>query len=314
MKSKYPFLILFFILLSVSLFCIVKEENVPVNEDAFSLKNEDRLDRILLYKKGLPRGGFIKNYDGSWELNQTVKVDKKMGDLLIHVLKNIRVKSPVAAEERDEVKEQLKKEGIIIEYFEEKYLNKAMYISSSPDPAYSYAMLEGNDVPYLIYISDTKRNLVDLVSLPELNWKERTLFNNNSEDILSVQIEYFDSPKDSFKVSKKNEKLVLNGISKLNILKVRDFLGKFEKIRAGAFISENSILLDSIKISEPYCRITLEDNDANKNRILTLYLDNQNKDLLYAQASHNEKEIFLIPVKSLQSILVKKSELLGGNS
>lgn len=312
--KKYPLFILFFILVSVSLFYALNEEKAPVKKDAFALKSEEKLDRILLYKKGLPRGGFVKNYDGSWELNQTIKVDKEMGDLLIHVLKNIRVKAPVAAEECDKVKAQLKKEGIIVEYFEEKYLNKAMYFSSAPNPAYCYAMLEGDEVPYLIQISDTKRNLVDLVSLPELNWKERTLFNNNPEDILSVQIEYFGSPKDSFKVSKKNEKLVFNGISKLNVLKVRDFLGKFEKIRAGAFISENSILLDSIKISEPYCRISLEDNDANKNRILTLYLANQNEDFLYARASHNENEIFLIPVKSLQSILVKKSELLGGNS
>jgi hypothetical protein len=306
---KLPSVRIFFCLLALPLL-ITGKVKLRVDEDQFALNDLQSLNKILLYKNNLPSGGFYKNYEGEWQLNESIHVDKQMADLLVTVLKAVKVKQQINEGKKDEIRKYLKQKGLVIEYYYQDLLSKAFFVGAVPGkPGYSYAMMEKDNEPVLIYIPNAKYDLEHLLTLPSFSWQDQILFDNNFESINNLRVEYFSLQKDSFEISKKGKDIYLNGGLINSTEGLKNYLDNYKRIEASAAITKNQILLDSLSLSSPFCQITLEDENRYNSRKLSIYLSGENSKIVYGQIESNE-EVFIIPFENIKSLLLSKEDLL----
>lgn len=291
-------------------FLITSKVKLGVDADQFALHNLNSLNKILLYKNNLPSGGFYRNYDGDWQLNESIRVDKKMASLLLTVLKAVKIKMPVNKDKKDEIRKYLRQKGLVVEYYDQDLLSKAFFVGAvRGKPGYSYAMMEKDDEPMLVFIPNAKYDLEHLLSLPAFSWQDQTLFNNNFENIKNLRVEYLSLQKDSFEISKKGKDIYLNGDLINSKEGLKNYLDNYKNLEASAAISKNQILLDSLSLSTPFCQITLEDENTYKSRRLDIYLSGDNSQIVYGKINSKE-EVFIIPFENIKSLLLSKEDLL----
>jgi hypothetical protein len=287
---------------------IFSDKRLFVTEDYFSLKESDTLNKILLYSGNLPSGSFYKMADKNWTLNDNITVDEKMSGLLLTVLKDVKIKKPVERNHKEIVRQYLKKKGFVVEYYYHNLLNKAIYFASAKDkPGFTYAMTEEDEEPFLVYIPKAKFEIEALFSKPDFQWTDQTLFNSEYQNIEYVSVTYQDK-KDSFEISKTGNNILLDGEVPQSMTQIKKYLGNFQTIEAGARITDNEILLDSLALSKPYCTIKLEDKSSDKEKSLNIYLPDQNSVIVYGQFEF-QKEAFIIPIENVRSLLIKKRDL-----
>jgi DNA-dependent RNA polymerase auxiliary subunit epsilon len=293
----------------VALAFLFSGKKVFVNEEYFSLKESKELNKVLLYTGNLPSGSFYKQADNSWQLNENIQVDKKMSALLMTVLKDVKIRKRVEKEEKEKVRQYLKKKGFVVEYYYHDLLNKAIYFASSEDkPGYTYAMTEEDEEPFVVYIPKAKLKIEELFSKPDYQWRDQTLFNSEYKNIEFVSVEY-QNQKDSFEISKTGNEILLNGKIPSSVEQIQRYLGSFNSIEASAHLTNNEILLDSLRLSKPYCVIKVADKTFENKRSLNIYLCDQNSQIVYGQLDH-QKEAYIIPIENIRSLMLKKGDLI----
>jgi hypothetical protein len=245
--------------------------------------------------------------DKNWTMNNIV-VDEKMASLLLTVLKDVKIQKPVERNDKEMVRQYLKKKGFVVEYYYHNLLNKAIYFASAKDkPGFTYAMTEEDEEPFVVYVPNAKFEIEELFSKPDFEWTDQTLFNSEYQNIEFVSVIYQDQ-KDSFEISKTGNNILLDGKLPQSKTQIKKYLGNFQHIEAGARITNNEILLDSLKLSNPYCTIKLEDKNLEKERSLNIYLPDQNSNIVYGQFEF-QKEAFIIPIENVRALLIKKRDL-----
>jgi hypothetical protein len=298
----------------ISLICFLavtflfNDKKLFITEDYFSLKESDTLNKIQLYSGSLPSGSFYKMADKSWQLNEDIEVDERMSNLLLTVLKDVRVMKAVEKSDKEKVRQYLKKKGFVVEFYYHNLLNKAIYFASANDkPGFSYAMTEVDEEPFLVYIPNAKFEIEALFSKPDFQWTDQTLFNSEYQNIEFVSVKY-QNQKDSFEISKTGNNILLDGEVPRFMAEIKRYLGNFRAIEAGARITNNEMLLDSLSLSKPYCTIKVEDKSLDKEKSLNIYLSGQNSAIVYGQFEF-QKEAFIIPIENVKSLLIKKRDL-----
>ena len=286
------------------------KDEVKPGSDIFSINKLKGLNKILLYNNNLPSSAFYRNKNGGWQLNNVVHVDRKMSELLLTVLTTVKVKASVSKGKREEVIRYLRKKGLVVEYYNQDLLSKAFFVAAVPgEPQFSYAMLEGTNEPLIISVSNAKHSLEELLSLAEYNWQDRTLFNNSFESITHLRVEYLSTQRDSFEIRKKGKDIYFNDELVNSSKGLKTYLDHYKSLHAGGVITKNAILIDSLKLSSPYCRITVKDDDENNNREVKIYVLEKDSRFIYGQIDSKD-DVFIIPFENIKDILLKREELL----
>jgi sulfur carrier protein ThiS len=292
----------------VAITFLLNEKNLVITDDYFSLKESKELNKILVYTGNLPSGSFYKKTNNSWQLNDNINVDEKMSALLLAVLKDVKIQERIDKSKKEQVRQYLKKKGLVVEYYYHDLLAKAIYFATDKEiPGRTYAMTEEDEEPFVVYVPNARVEIEQMFSKPNFQWRDQTLFDNDYQNIQSVSLEY-QSAKDSFEITKSVNGILLDGETPNSVDRITKYLGGFNSIEAAGKLTDNEILLDSLKLSKPYCVIKVEDKMVEKSRHLSIYLSNDNLKIVYGRFDY-QKEAFIIPYENIKSLLLKKADL-----
>jgi hypothetical protein len=232
-----------------------------------------------------------------------------MSDLLVKVLGRVKVKKPVSGKKSGKMIAYLNTDGInvqvisggkkLIEYTAQAYPdNKNFTVVTLPDWKQ----------PVLVNVPGFENNLADLISLKELDWKDRVIFSNSFRSLLSVEIDYPGSEDLKIKFDQGN--FYVTGVASPDSSKLFNFLSRFQHFRVGAFLNEKEdLIIDSLKLSKPFCTIAVTDIDPERSRKITLFSFKDKQPLIYGKTEWSS-EYFLIPVQYIRPLLMRKTDFL----
>jgi len=281
-------------------------------ENTFALADTSNLNRLVIEKDGKVVSYFQKLPNGAFKLNDSIAVDAQMTEILLKVFSKIKIKREAPASRADSIKSELEKSGYKISFYNQaQEIIKSFYINKyKGNPEFAQAFYPNDEVPYLVNVPGFQNNIVDLISLNALDWKDRIVFNSNWRSILEVEIEYFKNANASFLLKYKNGFFDLNNSAKPDTAKVVNYLNSYSQFRIGAYLdAKENILTDSLKLTKPFCRIRIIDIDQKNSNSLIIYPYQKNDALIYGKNERNG-EFFMVPRSIVAELLASKDSFL----
>ncbi len=289
MKRTLILLIIFLLLGGAALWYMTSQGDskttVAGADREFAIKDESQIHKVFIadrygHKSTLEREGDHWIYNGKYRAR-----DNAMENLLDAATRiEMKFKPPQAAIEK--MVESLATEGLKVElYDKENQMLKSYYIGgSTPDERGTYVMLSDAEQPYVAHLPGWEGNLRFRFSLNDDEWRDRTLFALEVEDIQSVAIEYPKQRNKSFRLEKDGSDYKLTPfyditpvINKpLKPAGVETYLSNFKKIVATGFHNEYE-KKDEITSVLPFATIAVKtaDDQAYEYSLFPIYSEEQ---------------------------------------
>lgn len=170
----------------------------------------------------------------------------------------------------------LASEGIKVELYDRAGNKiKTYYVGgATPDERGTYMIMENSDEPYVVHIPSWEGNLRFRYNLAGNDWRDKSVFVIDINEIQSVAVEYPKQKNKSFQVEKEGKDYKVEPykalIPKINRPArkgaVETFLYGFESLVAEAFENDNP-RRDSIKRLTPFSVVTLKTTDGEEQNV-----------------------------------------------
>jgi len=251
----------------------------------FAVQDTASIDKIFLADKSnktilLERKG---NY---WTVNGTYKARRDFVDLLLETICKLEVNSPVPEAKLDKVLKDLSVTGIKTEIYQKGKLVKTYYVGGvTQDNMGTYMIMEGSDVPFIIYIPGFNGYLTVRYNTELNEWRERHVFNYQIQEIAKISIEYRELKEESFIViADENNNYRLTDIDgnnvdfEYNALMLKEFVARCKFVGFEAYIMDElqQHKMDSLSKEPMIGKYTIEDKKGNKRTLKTYYRQNIN--------------------------------------
>ncbi len=238
----------------------------------FAVENADDIYKIFIAdRKGVTT--MLERQENEWRYNGKYKARPNAMDNLLDAITRVQVKyKPPQAAVKNMVID-LATNGLKVElYHKNGNLLKAYYVGgSTPDERGTYMIMDGAEQPYVAYIPGWEGNLRFRYNLVGEDWRDKTIFNFDQDDIQSVSVEYPKQKNKSFRLERIGSEFdvkpfydvtpVIN--RPLNPGKVEAYLEGFKSLGAEAFENQNP-RRDSILQLVPFSIISLTDKAGNE--------------------------------------------------
>lgn len=235
-------------------------------ERNFALKDVSRLQKIFIAQRD-GETTLLEKKGSAWLYNGKFKARPNAIENLLDAIQRVEIDHIPAKAAIKNIVTNLAGEGIKVELYESgDKPSKTYYIGSgTQDERGVYMIMEGFDQPFVCHIPGWEGNLRYRYNLRGDDWRDKTVFAEDPDNIQSVSIEYPKQKNRSFKLERK-------GASTFDIrpfyeitpqlrLPYRDgsaeaFLIGFESLGAEAFENETPAK-DSVRQIVPFSVITV---------------------------------------------------------
>jgi len=247
-------------------------------ERDFRIENPEQIGKIFIAQRGGKKTLLERNGD-EWTYNNKWKARQDAVQNLLDALTRLQVQYQPAAAAVPNIVRSLATEGIKVEIYDRREkLLKAYYIGGSTvDERGVFAIREGFEQPYIAHLDGWEGNPRFRYNLTGEDWRDRSIFAEDPDQIQEVQIEYPSQRNQSFRLSKKNGKYEIRPFFQITPRiqspylpgSAERFLASFESIAAEDF--RNALPgKDSILQTLPFAVITVK-NNAGKEKSARLY-------------------------------------------
>lgn len=245
---------------------------------AFAVDNIDEIHKIFIADRQ-GESTTLERKDGYWIYNGKYKArPNAMENLLDAILRvQVKFKPPTAAV--DNMVRDLAANGLKVElYNKNDQLLKSYYVGgSTPDERGTYMIMAEAEQPYVTYIPSWEGNLRFRYNLKGEDWRDKTIFNVNQDDIQSVSVEYPKQRNKSFRLEREGNGFQVKPFYEvtpvmnrpLNAAKIESYLEGFKNLAAEAFENKNP-RRDSILKLVPFSIISVTDKAGNET-VVKLY-------------------------------------------
>ncbi len=265
---------------------------------------------------------------GNWSLNDTIKARKEGVELLLSTISKLAVKAPVSKTTYNTVIKRLASSSVkveiyqivprinlfnLVKLFPKEKLTKVYYVgTSTPDNMGSFMLMEDSDTPFVVYLPGFKGTVSARFTAFTSDWRDHTIFAKKPAQISSIQVEFPQDPKESFRIDKYGDydiKLTQLSTGKVFIgfdtTRVIDFINAFRNIRfEESFQQVTMRYKDSITSQAPVNIIQLTDNNGNTQKVFTYRRAN------IAMQEDLDGNLLPYDVNRLYAFLAKNNELL----
>jgi len=291
--------VLLLILVSVPIFLIllflglnfVKQWQDPLynpGEKDFTVLDTAAITKIFLADKKGNQVLLERGSNGLWTLNKKYEAHKDVIQEVMYTLFNMTVRSPVPLSMRDNVIREMAAHAVKVEIYARVYaidlfgINlfpyekriRTFYVGySTKDQTGSFFLMEGSENPYILHIPGFMGFINSRFSPFERDWRSHKVFEAQLADIKKVEVFYPDFKENSFTIVQQNHCFEVRSVDgqvlpNIDTVTVIAFLNQFVDVRFESIIDDASpAKLDSIKQLIPFCKISLEKNDGQKQSI-----------------------------------------------
>lgn len=244
----------------------------------FAVKDTASIYKIFIADR---KGGSttLKRNGNHWIYNGKYKAKPNAMENLLRAIYRVEMKykPPINAEKA--MISSLATEGLKVELYDAKdQLIKSYYIGgSTADERGTYMMLEDAEQPYVAYIPSWNGNLRFRYNLAGDDWRDKSIFSIDPNDITYVGVEYHKQREKSFKITKEGKTFQVKPFHSITpeikrpvrAGAVESYLIGYENLQSEAF--ENQYKgRDSIANLLPFCTITVRQQDGTE-RVANLH-------------------------------------------
>ncbi|MCF8364776.1 MAG: DUF4340 domain-containing protein [Bacteroidales bacterium] len=330
MKNNWIVSIIVLVLLIVAIVLIVqnRRSTLKVEIGTFAINDTASVSKIFMADMQDNEVLLKKEHPGKWSLNDTLNARKEGIELLLSTMSKLAVKAPVSKASYDVVIKRLATSSVkveiyqilprvnifnLIRLFPHEKLSKVYYVgNATPDNMGSFMLMDGSDTPFVVYLPGFKGYVSARYSAFTSDWRDHTIFSQKPAQISSIQIEFPQTPAESFKLDKYGDhevKISQLGTGKVFVgfdtTRVIDFINAFRNIRfEESFQQVDAKYKDSIVSQTPLHIIGLKDMTGNIRKVKTYRRAN------IAQQEDLDGNILPYDVNRLYAVIEENKELL----
>lgn len=257
------------IILIAGLFIFNSTTNNPsVDKGMFQIENLDKVDRVVLQSS---KEKIDLSFNGSrWLVNGSYEADRQMIKVLFAALKQVEAKRAVASSVQDSIKKEIEISGIKVSCYVGQVLAKEFWSKGNSQSSESYFQLS-DGVPYLVTIPGYRVYVASVFEVPMSDWRDKTVFNFNWQNIRSVEVRFSKNPKQNFKASFQNKIFSVENVKETDTTKLAAFMDALIQLRADKILTtEQSRQYDSLLTTSPLEEIVIQDI-ASRNYQLKIF-------------------------------------------
>lgn len=275
MKKLWPYLIVVLVLGGALGYFLYTNapSTIEKKESDFAIKDLKTVTRVLLTNEKGNRIELKKNDKEVWMVNGGYEAGDEPLSLLFSAIQKMTVRGPVPLNGIDNVFRELLKKHSRVEIFTSDDKPEKVYYVGGPtlDDKGTYMIMEVDGKmakqPYITYIQGLNAYLTSRFNADSMYWRTRWVYRNTSSNIRSVAVEYKDDSTQSFYINKivdgqfaiENYKHEIEPQPKQSY--IEQYLDFFGQVSVEAF-KNNYAGKDSILQTQPFCVITLVDNEG----------------------------------------------------
>lgn len=281
MSRNYSYILALLLLGFLAFWAIKNGKNIKTlgnAETAFAFKDTADIQQIKITDRETRKVLLQKQLDGKWRVNEQYAARKDGIAQLLKTLYKLQVVSPSAHAAKAKVLEALKNPLRTVEIFTDNPQEPArtIYIGSSgPDGKGNYALIKGQDNPYVVSLPAFEGQITPVFFTQEMTWRDRTVFDYTADQIGSVRMDYTQMPQYSFEIrnmgSGRYNIAPLNEAYKMdatpNVDEIAKYMNAFGNKQSEAFLNDYP-QLDSLEKATPYCRLTVKTKDGQSNQVI----------------------------------------------
>lgn len=286
MKKNQIYIILLLLLVGVSVWFISSDRysTLADREADFSVADTSSVSKIFLADKNLNSITLERTSNG-WKLDGKFNANGRMVENLLSTLLRVKVMAPVPKITQDNVIKRMAALGIKVEIYQNSYrvdlfnaiklfpyqkLTKVFYVGDvTPNNLGTYMLKEEASQPYITHIPGFRGFLSPQFTPKADDWKSHEVFSHKLNDIKSIQLEFIETPENSFKVevidNAGNYRLTdlteNKAVATYDTLKILNFLTSFADVRYETRMNNlmAQVRIDSVVQSPGLYELTLVD-------------------------------------------------------
>lgn len=247
----YKKLISFFLIL-ISILFLLKTYYDKKYERSFKVSDTTSINKIFISDM---KGNQIKleKNDNIWFINDTYKVREDAISTLLSTIKTIEIQQPVSDNAYNNVIRNLATIGVKIDIYSNNLLKSYVIGHSTMNHLGTYMIMKDAENPFIMHIPGfngflSPRYGIEGNSLNISSWRDNTVLNISSENIIEIEFKNFKYLNKSFKLYPNEYKLkdFKNNFFKSNYIKTLNYINNFSNLKCESFkditINKNDIL------------------------------------------------------------------------
>jgi hypothetical protein len=310
-KNNIILLVLFAVLAAATVYFIKNKngKNTFIAPDQDFAVPADQVGKIFIADRN-KKQVTITLKGKQWFVNDKYRAKKDVIDNCLQGISGVKVKYiPTQGAIQNAIKE-LATNGIKVEvYSKSNEKLKTYYIGSTDtDGSGTYYIMEGAEKPYVMHIPYFYGEIQPRFPLTINDWRDRTIFEEDIDNIETASVEYPDQKSASFRVDNNagvfEVKPFYTGVPQKTGQKkgiAENFLFGFKSIVAEA-VENSSSIRDSLIATQPFTVISLKNKTGEENavRLYPIYAKDENGNMKIGMkpdryyAYSNKGDFFLV--------------------
>jgi hypothetical protein len=307
-------------LVLISLVMLIFQNRTPFGKSNTSFASEPKAEITRIEMSDGNTKLSLGEDNGKWLLNGEKEVRKNGVLMVIRVLKELKIKSPVSPELFDSVVTSKGIKPVKVKVFEDHKLLSSFLVYKTQSNVYGNIMkTKDRAKPFIVYIPGFDGNIGSVFTLNELYWQSYTIFNLLPSEIESIEFKNLIDTANSFDViNHKRQATLTDGkrlLSGYDSALVKRYLSYYTWIPFESWALDlTSEDRTRILNSPPAYKITAKKADGSS-IILSLWnrkLENgdTDSDRLYGKTQSSD-ELFIVRYFDIDPLLKKRSYFFG---
>jgi hypothetical protein len=291
MKNNKILVIILLVLVAAAVYLFVTNKTETVSEiegakSDFAIEDTSSIDKIFIAdSKG--KTVTLSKTKGVWMVDNKYVARPDNVRLLMKTFNRIEVKSPVPNAALENTIKNIATGGTKVEIYQGENKPAKIYYVGGPTLNHqgTYMVLETegikSSVPFIMHIPGFYGYLTTRFFTESEQWRDAVVFKYATDDIQSIKIKYFETPKQSFIIENNNEGFEVKDYESNNIVKDVDaaILQQYVSMYEGIYyemidVESTQEKKDSIIASQPIFNIEVNGAIGGKNKIVAYHMPN----------------------------------------
>jgi len=310
MKNNKVIIALAVVLIAISAFVYISKNNVKKGtmddmegaKSDFEIKDTASITKIFIVDARGLSVTLSKSKD-NWIVNDKYIARPDNIRLLMKTFSRIDVRYPVAKAAFNNVIRDIATKATKVEIYQgDDKPSKVYYIGTATnDNQGTYMVLETegvkSTVPFVMYIPGNYGYLTSRFFTEAQQWRDAIVFKYAPEMIKSIEINYSETPEESFVINNKEGQFSVSDIGSdkplnVNPDKLKEYVDRYQKVYYEMVdIESKQTRMDSIIASQPFITMEVKDMIGGSNKIVLYHMPNFRK-----TEDSNSGEIFMYDV------------------
>ena len=256
--------------------------------DIFAVKDTANITRVFIADMNGEQV-LLNRKEGTWYVDDSVRAQPDMVRDLLGIIRNVTLQQVVAQTAQSNINKMMSVNAIKVEiyqktpkfklfgkkFFEKERKVKTYYMGpSTMDNLANFAILEGYDEPFIVYIPGFRGYITPFFSFNPVDWYNKDIFSTKITRIKTLEVQDFDNPEESFFVEKSGARFFSlfdsrhNPIPDYDTVKLLDMMSGFRDLNLELYVNEIAPeARDSILKFNKFRTIVLTDVEGKETRL-----------------------------------------------